>query len=268
MPPAQPFGVTGLLLLLLDVQPQSMVGRGELCGGSPPRGPCEVGPERRERLPRLSEEEITDATPRLRAAGEMLEPDRISGSLFLARATERQSGRALSQRCRKVLRFPTIRPLPRFWVSLPAGSPERFAGTVWCVPQMAPRLSWLVRQVLPNQRTLTCEKRRLRPRSSRRLRNLSMTSSSSSLRAVLWAGLPSAPEDRERLPSGSIAFSSLVETLGPDCWISFWYVCLWSRLPCWSRSSVGKVLVFPVWILLRPQIFQRWSPSGPSARAV
>ena len=61
---------------------------------------------------------------------EMLDPDRISGSCFLARTTERQSGRALSQRCEKVLRFPTICPLPRFRVSLPAGSPERFAGTV------------------------------------------------------------------------------------------------------------------------------------------
>ena len=119
-----------------------MVGCGELCGGSPPRGPCEVGPERRERLPRLSEEEITDATPRLRAAGEMLEPDRISGSLLLARATERQSGRALSQRCRKVLRFPTIRPLPRFWVSLPAGSPERFAGTVWWQVRSSSNHTW------------------------------------------------------------------------------------------------------------------------------
>ena len=45
---------------------------------------------------------------------------------------------------------------------------------------------WLLASLgLPNQRTLTCEKRRLRPRSSRRLRNLSMTSSSSRLRAVL-----------------------------------------------------------------------------------
>ena len=92
--------------------------------------PLRGGPEGRERLPRLSKEEIADVTPRLRAVGEMLEPERISGSLLLARATEQQSGRALSQRCGKVLRFPTIRPLPRFQVSLPAGSPERFAGTV------------------------------------------------------------------------------------------------------------------------------------------
>ena len=133
-------------------------------------------------------------SPCLRAVGEMLDPDRISGSCFLARATEQQPGRALSQRCEKVLRFRTICPLPRFRVSLPAGSPERFAGTVLCVPQMAPRLSWLVRQVSPNQRTWTCEKRRLRPRSSRRLRNLSMTSSSSSLRSVLASALPCSEE--------------------------------------------------------------------------
>ena len=132
--------------------------------------------------------------PCLRAVGDMLDPDRISGSCFLAHATERQSGRALSQRCEKVLRFPTVRPLPRFRVSLPASSPERFAGTVYCVPQMAPRLSWLVRQVLPNQRTLTCEKRRLRPTSSRRMRKFSMTSSFSGLRAVLASALPCSDE--------------------------------------------------------------------------
>ena len=97
-----------------------------------------MGPEGRERLPRLSEEEITVATPCLRAAGEMLEADRFFGSLFLARATERQSGRALSQQCGKVLRFPTICSLLRFRVLLPVGSLGRFAGTVYCDPQMAP----------------------------------------------------------------------------------------------------------------------------------
>ena len=103
-----------------------------------PEAVARWGPEGRERLPRLSEEEITDATPCLRAAGEMLEADRISGSLFLARATERQSRRALSQQCRKVLRFPTICSLLRFRVLLPVGSLRRFAGTVYCGPQMAP----------------------------------------------------------------------------------------------------------------------------------
>ena len=41
--------------------------------------------------------------------------------------------------------FPITRSLPRFSASLPAGSPRRFAGTVWCVPQMAHRISWTSR---------------------------------------------------------------------------------------------------------------------------
>ena len=144
MPPAQPFGLTGLLLLLLDLQPQSVVGRGELRDGSPPRGRCEVGPEGRERLPRLSKGEIADVTPCQRAAGEMLEPDRISGSLFLARATERQSGRALSQRRGKVLRFPTICSLPRFRVLLPAGSLGRFEQAQFTVTRKWPQAESVV----------------------------------------------------------------------------------------------------------------------------
>ena len=38
-----------------------------------------MGPEGRERLPRLSKEEIADVTPCRRAVREMLEPDQISG---------------------------------------------------------------------------------------------------------------------------------------------------------------------------------------------
>ena len=53
---------------------------------------------------------------------------------------------------------------------------------------MAPRLSWLVRPVLPNQRTLTWKKRRLRPRSSRRLSITDLLFPS--LRAVLVIALP------------------------------------------------------------------------------
>ena len=79
--------------------------------------------------------------------GGTLGPDRISGSWVLARATERQSGRALSQGCGKVLRFPITRSLPCFSASLPVGSPRRFAGTVWCVPQMAHHISWTSRLV-------------------------------------------------------------------------------------------------------------------------
>ena len=63
MPAVQPFGVTDLLLLLLDLQPQSAVSRGELRDGSPPRGRCEVGPEGRERLPRLSERRLQSLLP-------------------------------------------------------------------------------------------------------------------------------------------------------------------------------------------------------------
>ena len=44
--------------------------------------------------------------------------------------------------------------------------------------------------LLELSRTLTSEKRRLRPRSSRRLQNLSTTSSFSSLRAALVSALP------------------------------------------------------------------------------
>ena len=59
---------------------------------------CSVGPEGRERLPRVPpEKEIADVTPRLRAVGEILDRVRIFGSCLLARATERRSGRALSQ---------------------------------------------------------------------------------------------------------------------------------------------------------------------------
>ena len=61
MPAAQPFGVTDLLLgfgslLLVSGAPVTtvVVGREELRGGSPLRGRCELGPEDRERLPRLS----------------------------------------------------------------------------------------------------------------------------------------------------------------------------------------------------------------------
>ena len=93
--------------------------RGELPGGSPPRGcrhgaVCSDGPEGRERLPRLPpEKEIEDVIFGLRAVGETLGPDRISGSLFLARETERQSKR--SRPARRAVR----------------------AGTVSCVSQMA-----------------------------------------------------------------------------------------------------------------------------------
>ena len=60
-PTAQPFRVTCLLLGLWRR-------RGELRRGSPPRGRCAVGPEGRERLPRLLlKEEIADVTPSLRA---------------------------------------------------------------------------------------------------------------------------------------------------------------------------------------------------------
>ena len=64
-PTAQPFfGVTDLLLATAPspcrhvlgcqlLQPHTVVGRGEHRGGSPPRGRCEVGPEGREKLPRL-----------------------------------------------------------------------------------------------------------------------------------------------------------------------------------------------------------------------
>ena len=63
----------------------------------------------------------------------------MSGACHLARATERRSGRALSQWYGKVLRFPITRSLPHFPVSHPAGSPGAFrAGTIYCVPQMAP----------------------------------------------------------------------------------------------------------------------------------
>ena len=92
----------------------------------------------------LSKEEIADVTPCLRAAGEMLEPDRISGSLFLARATERQSGRALSHRCGKVLRFPTICSLLRFRVLLPAGSLGRFAQAQFTVTRKWPQAESVV----------------------------------------------------------------------------------------------------------------------------
>ena len=79
-------------------------------------------------MPRLPiEEEIANVTPRPRALREILDPDRISGSFHLARATERQSGRALSQWYGKVLRLPITRSLPHFPVSHPAGSPGRFA---------------------------------------------------------------------------------------------------------------------------------------------
>ena len=60
--------------------------------------------------------------------GEKLGPDRISGSRLLSCATERKSGRALSQWYGKMLRFPIVRSVPRFQVSLPAGWPARGLG--------------------------------------------------------------------------------------------------------------------------------------------
>ena len=98
-----------------------------------------MGPEGRERLPRLSEEEITDATPCLRAAGEMLEADRISGSLFLAR-----NRATVRTRRKKVLRFPTICSLPRFRVLLPVGSLGRFAQAQFTVTRKWPQAEFVV----------------------------------------------------------------------------------------------------------------------------
>ena len=114
----------------------------ELRCGSPPRDRCSVGQEGRERLPRLPlEEEIADVTPRPRAVGEIIDPVRISGSCLLAPATERRSGRALSQWYGKVLRFTITRSLPLFPVSHPAGSPGRFAQAQFTVSRKWPRLS-------------------------------------------------------------------------------------------------------------------------------
>ena len=148
---------------------------------------------------------------------ETLGPDRISGSLFLARRTERQSGLALSQWCRKVLRFPYYLltaalfdfasgwlagasragqfPVSHKWLRLgPSVVIVPRISKTWCQHFLRTSPCARRREVLPNQQTLTCEKRRLRPRSSRRLRNLSMTSSFSSLRAVLATALPCSDE--------------------------------------------------------------------------
>ena len=113
--------------------------------------------------------------------------------------------------------FPVTCSLLHFSILHPAGSRGRLAQAQFPVSHkwlrlgpsvvIVPRISktWCQhflrtspcarrREVLPNQQTLTCEMRRLRPRSSRRLRNLSMTSSFSSLRAVLATALPCSDE--------------------------------------------------------------------------
>ena len=74
----------------------------------------------------------------------MLDPDRITGSCLLARATERRSGRALSQWYGKVLRFPITRSLPHLPVSHPAGSPGRFAQTQFTVSRKRPQAGSVV----------------------------------------------------------------------------------------------------------------------------
>ena len=83
-------------------------------------------------------------TPRLRAVGKILDPVRIFGSCLLARATERRSGRALSQWYGKVLRFPITRSLPLFPVSHPAGSPRRFAQAQFTVSRKWPQAESVV----------------------------------------------------------------------------------------------------------------------------
>ena len=68
----------------------------------------------------------------------MLDPDRISVSCFLARATERQSGRALSQRCEKVLRFLHYLPTSGFSGFAPGRLAGAFSRAQFSVPRMAP----------------------------------------------------------------------------------------------------------------------------------
>ena len=163
-----------------------------------------MGPEGRERLPRISKRGQT-LLPAHGLWEEMLEPDRISGSLFLARATERQSGRALSQRCGKVLLFPTICSLPRFRVSLPAGSPGRFAQAHFLCAANGLRLGpW------------SSELRKgLRQRDNFVMGHLSEpTGAAFAVLIILFFPSP---------------WWAVEETLGLDHWISFWCVCFKTR---------------------------------------
>ena len=151
-------------------------------------------------------------SPCLRAVGEICS----TGSCFLAHATERQSGRALPQRCEKVLRFPMICPLPRF-------APGRFRGHNFVCPasgsshllaRRAAQLTVTHRRLIAESffsfasffsveafahsdtahgtqvTTLTTKLRRLRPRSSRRLMNSATANCFTRLRAILVTAVP------------------------------------------------------------------------------